>query len=468
MADKQRAVLRLAGPDLPQETVEVTTKGLKLGRLEANDLTLKHQKLSRFHAEIHLSKDGELTIVDLGSSNGTHVGDTQLEPEKPHVLSVGDVIRVGPFTITVEEIVGPAPLEKTVQVEVPKKGDLPEIPATMAVSSEEVEKAVKAEAEQIQAEKKLEEEAESDPAQTIEVEAPVVDEDSKPSDAATIKPRQEMLDEAAEALTPPPEPTFVPQEPVEEVVKTEEPPPLPEPISSEVTIVPKKTDPPLAVEFHEELLPAEPLMPEVDEDLLFVSFVPTGKAEKFKPPEPPEIPPRVPLGYSANGDDPQHLAGLPRDRSNWLDYLPPIYAEDEFTRRFLLIFESINAPIEWLLDHFYMHFMSNYAPPEWLQWFGRWADILVPAEIEEAQQRAIIAELGPLFLTRGTPNSLSRHLELVFGKKPDINEPKNKPSTFEVTLNLGKTGNTTQNQKIATRIIEAHRPAHTAYTLTIK
>jgi phage tail-like protein len=115
-----------------------------------------------------------------------------------------------------------------------------------------------------------------------------------------------------------------------------------------------------------------------------------------------------------------------------------------------------------------MHFMSDYAPPEWLQWFGRWADILVPAEIEEAQQRAIIAELGPLFLTRGTPNSLSRHLELVFGKKPDISEPKNKPSTFEVVLNLGKAENTTQNQKIASRIIEAHRPAHTAYTLTIK
>ena len=461
MADKIRAVLRLTGPEVPQETVEVTTKGLKIGRLAANDLTLKHQKLSRFHAEIHLSKSGELTVVDLGSSNGTHVGDTQLEAEKLHNLAVGDLIRLGPFTLTVEEIVEPPQLDKTVQVKAPKKGDVPEVPPTMAVSTEEVEKAVKAEAKQVKAEQESDQE-EAESVKTIQVDSSAEDDDSKPSDAATIQPRQEMLDEAAEAPTPPPERTFVPEQPVEA------PPPAPEPVSSEVTIAPKKTDPPLEVDYQEELPPAEPVMPEVDESLLFVSFVPQGKPEKFKPPAPPEMPPRIPFEASPNGDGSQHLQGLPRDRSNWLEYLPPIYAEDEFTRRFLLIFESIQTPIEWLLDHFYMHFMSDYAPPEWLQWFGRWADILVPSEIEEAQQRAIIAELGPLFLTRGTLNSLSRHLELVFGKKPDIKEPKNKPSTFDVVLSLGKTGNTEQNQKIANRIIEAHRPAHTIYTLTIK
>lgn len=458
MAEQLKAILRISGPEVPQDTIEVTGKGLKVGRLAANDLPLKHQKLSRFHAEFHISEGG-LTVVDLGSSNGTQVGDTQLDPEKPHILNVGDVVRLGPFTLTVEDISAPPPLEQTVQVEAPKKGDVPEPPmVTMAVSSKEVEKAVKAEADELEATKKADEKkAKADAKVTVQGEVPVEeDDDSKPSDAATIKPRQDMLDEAAEAPTPPPEPTFVPEKPAES-----------EPVSSDVTIVPKKTDPPI-VQYEEELPPAEPLMPEPDEDVLIQSFVPTGKAEKFKPPEPPELPPRVPLSASSNGNMPEHLEGLPRDQSMWLEYLPPIYAEDEFTPRFLLIFESIQAPIEWLLDHFYMHFTATYAPPDWLQWFGRWADILVPAQIEEAKQRAIIAELGPLFLTRGTPNSLSRHLELVFDKKPSIKEPKNKPSTFEVVLSLGKSGDTEQNQKIAARIIESHRPAHTAYTLTIK
>ncbi len=473
MADQPKAVLRLAGPEVPQETVEVTTKGIKIGRLAANDLPLKHQKLSRFHAEVHLTSSGELTIVDLGSSNGTIVGDTQLEAEKPYTLSLGDVIRLGPFTLTVEELTEPPKLDKTVAVEAPKKGDVPEVPATMAVSTEEIEKAVKAEAEKVKAEKeaadkdksakdtKSEEKQAEESATTVE-EAPAEEEPDDEADAATIKPRQEILDEAAEAPTPPPEPIAKSKK------EEEEPPATPEPVSSEATIVPQKTDPPVAAQYEEELPPAEPLMPEPDEDVLIQSFVPMGKVDTFKPPEPPELPPRVPFETSPNGHLPEHLEGVPRDRSNWLEYLPPIYAEDEFTRRFLLIFETIQTPIEWLLDHFYMMFMSDYAPPEWLQWFGRWADILVPEKIEEAKQRAIIAELGPLFLTRGTPNSLSRHLELVFGEKPDINEPKNKPSTFEVVLSLGKSGNTEQNQKIANRIIEAHRPAHTAYTLTIK
>jgi phage tail-like protein len=160
--------------------------------------------------------------------------------------------------------------------------------------------------------------------------------------------------------------------------------------------------------------------------------------------------------------------GIPHDASRLLQYLPAVYGDDPFIGRFLLIFESLFAPLEWIVDNFDFYLDPKVAPPEWLQWFGHWADILVPGAIPVERQRAIALELGPLFLSRGTRKSLSRHLELAFGVKPIIEEPDDPPATFTVTLALGKDGDTDTNRDIARRIIEAQRPVHANYELTIR
>lgn len=50
--------------------------------------------VSRIHAAIERSDD-TLTLVDMGSSNGTHLNGQRLLPDQPRVLRDGDEIRFG-------------------------------------------------------------------------------------------------------------------------------------------------------------------------------------------------------------------------------------------------------------------------------------------------------------------------------------------------------------------------------------
>ncbi len=56
--------------------------------------------VSHLHAMLILQPDGKLSIVDLGSSNGTTVNDDQspLHPNAPRSLSTGDRIHLGAWT----------------------------------------------------------------------------------------------------------------------------------------------------------------------------------------------------------------------------------------------------------------------------------------------------------------------------------------------------------------------------------
>jgi hypothetical protein len=50
--------------------------------------------VSRVHAAIERSED-TLTLIDMGSSNGTHLNGQRLVPDQPRVLRDGDEIRLG-------------------------------------------------------------------------------------------------------------------------------------------------------------------------------------------------------------------------------------------------------------------------------------------------------------------------------------------------------------------------------------
>lgn len=50
--------------------------------------------VSRVHAAIYRSED-TLTLVDMGSANGTHLNGQRLVPEQPRILRDGDEIRLG-------------------------------------------------------------------------------------------------------------------------------------------------------------------------------------------------------------------------------------------------------------------------------------------------------------------------------------------------------------------------------------
>ena len=55
-------------------------------------------KVSRNHAEFIPDHDGQFSLTDLGSSNGTFINGIQLPPSTPRLLSGGDEIRIGQNT----------------------------------------------------------------------------------------------------------------------------------------------------------------------------------------------------------------------------------------------------------------------------------------------------------------------------------------------------------------------------------
>lgn len=54
--------------------------------------------VSRLHATLKVSAD-QITITDLGSSNGTRINSDKITPHKEYILDHGDVITLGQFKI---------------------------------------------------------------------------------------------------------------------------------------------------------------------------------------------------------------------------------------------------------------------------------------------------------------------------------------------------------------------------------
>ncbi len=80
---------------LPQDG-EVT-----IGRSKSVEIYVDDKSVSRTHAVIKIENQ-QLTIRDLGSSNGTRVGGVRLQPEEPRKLRVGDAIQVGSVTLLLQ------------------------------------------------------------------------------------------------------------------------------------------------------------------------------------------------------------------------------------------------------------------------------------------------------------------------------------------------------------------------------
>lgn len=91
------------------QSVALTDQVLTIGRNPDNGLPLANSnQVSRYHADVRLSPEG-LLLTDLGSANGTFVGEERLLPHQPRLLTPGALFRIGPFEITFEVVGAPAP-----------------------------------------------------------------------------------------------------------------------------------------------------------------------------------------------------------------------------------------------------------------------------------------------------------------------------------------------------------------------
>jgi pSer/pThr/pTyr-binding forkhead associated (FHA) protein len=88
--------LRIRHPDGSVKTVPLPSGStIKIGRAASCDIPLEDTSLSRIHAVIEVS-GGAMTLLDLGSANGTEVNGRAVTKAP---LQIGDVIRVGNVTI---------------------------------------------------------------------------------------------------------------------------------------------------------------------------------------------------------------------------------------------------------------------------------------------------------------------------------------------------------------------------------
>ncbi len=87
-----------------------------LGRAANNQVMLDAPEVSRFHATIEESGAG-LVFTDLGSGNGSRVAGREAEPRVPVSIAPGDLIEIGPFSITAQRdstIAPGPPIQRTV------------------------------------------------------------------------------------------------------------------------------------------------------------------------------------------------------------------------------------------------------------------------------------------------------------------------------------------------------------------
>ncbi|MEO5722125.1 MAG: adenylate/guanylate cyclase domain-containing protein [Chthoniobacterales bacterium] len=79
--------------DLGEKQLPLFGRTFSMGRTKDNNVVFSSEKVSRQHAIVHAQGNGEFSLVDLGSSNGTHLNGRRVI--QPVSLQPGDVIQIG-------------------------------------------------------------------------------------------------------------------------------------------------------------------------------------------------------------------------------------------------------------------------------------------------------------------------------------------------------------------------------------
>lgn len=87
--------------DAVHRAIELTPRGLTIGRGPANDLVLADQDrlVSRFHAEVRW-ENGRYVLVDLGSQNGTWLDSQRVARVE---LQAGLPVVIGPYRLIFDD-----------------------------------------------------------------------------------------------------------------------------------------------------------------------------------------------------------------------------------------------------------------------------------------------------------------------------------------------------------------------------
>ncbi|MCE5257912.1 MAG: phage tail protein I [Chloroflexi bacterium] len=181
-----------------------------------------------------------------------------------------------------------------------------------------------------------------------------------------------------------------------------------------------------------------------------------------KAPAPP--PPEAPQELQVAERPPERWVGVPDTASRWLQYLPPIYAEDEFLGRFLLIFEDMLGPLEQIINHFDLFLDPSTAPEPFLPWLDRWLAGIMDERWPAPVKRDLLRRASWLYQMRGTRVALEYQLRVCSGCQVEIQENIDGAHTFYVIV---QQQDNPVDLRLIERIIDLNRPAHTTYQVKV-
>ncbi len=95
MFGRRPTKVMITGGPLTGTLLPLGTAAISIGRSPGATLVLEDPYVSTRHAELR-EIDGEWTLVDLGSTNGTFVDDERIS--EPQVLTIGTPARIGQTT----------------------------------------------------------------------------------------------------------------------------------------------------------------------------------------------------------------------------------------------------------------------------------------------------------------------------------------------------------------------------------
>jgi hypothetical protein len=92
------AALVLRTPQGPGQSYPLNREVIHIGRHKSNDIVIKEEKISRYHAEIRYER-GQFVLYDLGSLNGVLVNGVLT---RQTILRPGDIIGIGSYSFVFE------------------------------------------------------------------------------------------------------------------------------------------------------------------------------------------------------------------------------------------------------------------------------------------------------------------------------------------------------------------------------
>lgn len=161
------------------------------------------------------------------------------------------------------------------------------------------------------------------------------------------------------------------------------------------------------------------------------------------------------------------------DSSELQRILPEVYHEQDFLRRFLLVFEALWQPYEWRQDHIELYFDPRICPKAMLPWLAEWFGVTLEEGISEPQQRQLVAIASKLYRNQGTLEGLRQLLTVCLGIRASAllriePDPQN-ARCINVILELTEAiqMSPARFRERLEELIQRHKPAHMSYHLEI-